>query len=116
MSVRTRAPALPQRPQKRLDLTLLLRAQPQRLELTVPRRRGWRAVVVLDHLGQRRELPGVHVWRTLRHTAQRRRLVGPHERLTLGGRGAQLLAVLRLRVAVPARARELRRDRLPHDD
>src|SRR5688572_8823903 len=50
---RTRAPAaLPQRPQERLDLTLLLRAQPQRLELTVPRRRRRCAVIVLDHLGQ----------------------------------------------------------------
>ena len=97
----------------------LLLGQLQRLELTVAERRRRRAVVVRHDVRRRRELARVHVRRTARRrravTASCTRAPAPRPR----HREPQLVAVLRLRVAVPARAVELAGDapaaRRPHD-
>ena len=105
-----------QRLQERHELALLVRRQPDRLELAAAERRGRSSGVVRDHIRQRRELAGVHVRRSARDVAEGRRLVGAHELRTFRHREPQLLAILRLRVAVPTRAVELTGNRLAAAD
>src|SRR5688572_2184191 len=102
-----------ERAQERLELPAVVRGQAQRLQLAVTHRRGWRAVVVGDHVGERGDLSGVHERRALSDVTERRRLVGADQLLALGDRELQLRAFAGLGVAPAARACELARNGLP---
>lgn len=69
--------------------------------------RGRGAVVVIQHLGQGRELAGVHVGGGPGHVAQGRGLERRNQILPLGPGEAQMGAVSLAAVAVLARAIEL---------
>ena len=103
-----------QRLQKGHELLLLGRRQPKRLELAVPERRRRSAVVVRDHIGERRELTRVHVRRASSDASQRWRLERTHQLLAVRRGEPKLVTVLGLRVAVAARAVEFPRERLAH--
>lgn len=87
--------------QKRLELTELRLAKSEGLEFAVPGRRGRSAVVVRQHLPQRRELPRVHVGRSSGDVAQARHLEGTLEAGHADLEKAQLGASLGLRVTEP---------------
>ena len=77
------------------DLAALGLREVQWLQLAASKRCLRGRAVVLEHIGQRRELARMHVWRTIDHVAQRWWLVGAHELRSLGDREAELRTAIR---------------------